>query len=70
MYNFFVDLIIWTFAIYGMTKFLEEFAIDIVCIIIKPIYLINCFVKKCIAKFYAWIYNYFKGTKERIETWK
>lgn len=53
MYNFFVDLIIWTFAIYGMTKFLEEFAIDIVCIIIKPIYLINCFVKKCIAKFYA-----------------
>ena len=46
MYNFFVDLFIWTFAIFGMTKVIEEFAIDIICIIVKPFYLMNCFIKK------------------------
>ena len=70
MYNFFVDLFIWTFAIFGMTKVIEEFAIDIICIIVKPFYLMNCVLKKCIAKFCAWIYNYSKGTKERIEKWR
>lgn len=51
MYNFFVDLIIWTFFIYGFIKFLEEFSLDFVCYIIYILINTVTMFKKFIAKF-------------------
>ena len=51
MYNFFIDLVIWSFAIFGFIKFFDEFALDIVYYIANFIICISVFFKKLIAKF-------------------
>ena len=50
MYNFFADLLIWTFAIFGFIKFLDEFLIDIICYIINFFIYIPIILKKFVAK--------------------
>lgn len=35
MYNVFVDVLIWSFAIYGLINFLDEFAFDFICYIVE-----------------------------------
>ena len=54
MYNFFVDIVIWSFAIFGLLTFLKEFAIDFLCRISTFVYI---FVKKIIAKTRRKLYN-------------
>lgn len=51
MYNFFVDLTIWSFAIYGFIKFFEEFILDICCYIVNFCFSIYITFKKFVAKF-------------------
>ena len=51
MYNFFIDLIIWTFAIYGFLKFIDEFWLNTCCKIIEIFLYIMLTFKKFIAKF-------------------
>ena len=53
MYNFFVDLFIWTFCIYGFAKFLEEFAYDIICYMALPFTYMVRLLKKCIDKIFC-----------------
>lgn len=52
MYNFFVDLTIWSFFIFGVIKFCEEYAIDSICYIINFFAYISIMVKKVVAKFF------------------
>lgn len=51
MYNFFVDLFIWSFAIYGFINFINEFILDIFYYIIIAFVNMAIFFKKFIAKF-------------------
>ncbi len=37
MYNFFVDVLIWSFAIFGMITLLQEFGIDMICYVCSAI---------------------------------
>lgn len=50
MYNFFVDLLIWTFFIFGFIKFLEEFFYDIIYYGFLPFTYIVRFFKKVVDK--------------------
>lgn len=50
MYNFFVDLLIWSFAIYGFIKFMDEYIWDIFCYIISLFIGVTTFFKKFVAK--------------------
>ncbi len=50
MYNFFVDLFVWSFAIYGFIKFVGEFIWQFLSYIILSFININTFFKKFIAK--------------------
>lgn len=50
MYNFFVDVLIWSFAIYGLFNFLNEFALDFVCYIIEWGVKVFAFLKKIFLK--------------------
>lgn len=51
MYNFFIDLIIWSFAIFGFLKFVDEFALDIFYCIFTFFTYIAMSLKKFVAKF-------------------
>ena len=51
MYNFFADLIVWSFAIFGFIKFFGEFALDFTCYIINIFIYIIVLLKKFVAKF-------------------
>ncbi|MBQ9267641.1 MAG: hypothetical protein IJ217_05135 [Clostridia bacterium] len=37
MYNFLIDVIVWSFAIYGFTNIIKEFWLDAICYIIKKL---------------------------------
>lgn len=50
MYNFFIDLFIWSFFIYGILKFMEEFAFDFFAYILQKSMNICTFFRKFIAK--------------------
>lgn len=50
MYNFFIDLIIWSFAIFGFIKFTEEFIWDVFSYIFIAVLRVAIFFKKFIAK--------------------
>lgn len=52
MYNFFIDLTIWSFFVFGVIKFLEEYAIDSICYIVNFCIYINIMLKKFVAKFF------------------
>lgn len=51
MYNFFIDLTIWSFAIFGFIEFWGEFALDIIRYIVVFFIYINIMLKKFVAKF-------------------
>ena len=50
MYNFFIDLIIWSFAIFGFLKIIDEFALDGFCNIYRVFEYIIISFKKFVAK--------------------
>ena len=46
MYNYFVDVIIWSFSIYGFICFMDEYLLESVCyIIMKCVYFVRKFRK-------------------------
>lgn len=52
MYNFFIDLIIWSFAIFGFLKFVDEFALDSFYKVYRFFEYIVISLKKFVAKKY------------------
>lgn len=50
MYNFFIDLVIWSFAIFGFLKFIDEFALAGFCKVYRFFEYIIISFKKFIAK--------------------
>lgn len=50
MYNFFIDLIIWSFSIYGFLNFIDEFILDFFAYILRHLMNICTFFRKFIAK--------------------
>ena len=51
MYNFFIDVIIWSFAIFGFLKFIDEFALEFFCKTYEIIEYTFSILKKFVAKF-------------------
>ena len=50
MYSLIIDILIWSFAIYGFVSFIEEFFINTICyIILKTINIVK-FCENIIAK--------------------
>ena len=46
MYSYFVDVMIWSFSIYGFISFLREFLLETVCyIILKFVYTVKKLIK-------------------------
>lgn len=51
MFGYFVDVILWSFAIYGFWNFWREFWADALCYILEKCAILVLFFKKLVAKF-------------------
>lgn len=51
MFGYIIDVLIWSFAIYGFLNFIKEFWLDMLCYIVEKCVTLVIFFKKFVAKF-------------------
>ncbi|MBQ9280318.1 MAG: hypothetical protein IJ215_04675 [Clostridia bacterium] len=49
MYGYFIDVILWSFSIYGLISFLKEYLLEGICYIFLQV----CYVMKKMRKYFA-----------------